>query len=333
MKKLINDPTAYVDQSLAGMVLAHPGHYALTGRTQRVVARARSKDTGKVGVVSGGGFGHLPLFAGYVGTGLLDSCAVGNVFAGPAFDDVTDAIEVADHGVGVVNVIGNYGGDTMVFGMASDMLASDKRPIETVTVADDVASAPAERADTRRGVAGAALAFKVAGAAAEEGRDAGVVAAVTRRALAGCRSVGVALSSCTIPTAGTPTFDLAADAIELGMGIHGEKGLWRGPNRPADTLADELLDLLLVDLSDPRDAQVALLVNSLGATPLDELYILYRRLAERLADRKLSIAFRRVGHFATSMEMAGASISLMMLDAELQHLLDADAGCPHWMTQ
>lgn len=333
MKKLINDPNAYVEESLAGMVIAHPHHYRLTGRTRRVVARARPATEGRVGVVSGGGFGHLPLFAGYVGSGLLDSCAVGNVFAGPALDDVCDAIEASDHGAGVVNVIGNYGGDTMVFGMASELLTSGERIIETVVVGDDVASAPAERADTRRGVAGAVLAFKIAGAAAEEGRDAAAVAKVTRRALIGCRSVGVALSSCTVPTVGTPTFELADEAIELGMGIHGEKGLWRGPNRPADALADELLDLLLHDLGDPRDAAVALLVNSLGATPLDELYILYRRIAERIADRQLTIAFRRVGHLATSMEMAGASISVMMLDQELQHLLDAPADCPHWMVQ
>lgn len=330
MKKLINDPHHYVDESLAGMVAAHPSHYVLTGRTKRVIARASSLSPGKVGVVSGGGFGHLPLFAGYVGGGLLDSCAVGNVFAGPAFDDVSDAIEAANFGAGVVNVIGNYGGDTMVFGMVSDMLASDNRPIETVVVADDVASAPAERADTRRGVAGAVFAFKIAGAAAEAGQPLADVTEVTRRALAGCRSIGVALSSCTIPTAGTPTFMLEDDRIELGMGIHGEKGLWRGPNRLADTIADELVDLLLADLGSKAAGRVAVMVNSLGATPLDELYILYRRVADRLAGQGIEIAFRRVGHFATSMEMAGASLTLMALDDELLGLLAAPADCPHW---
>lgn len=332
MKKLINDPRDYVDQSLVGMALAHPDRYRLTGRTKRVVARPTPRP-GKVGIVSGGGFGHLPLFAGYVGAGLLDTCAVGNVFAGPALDDVMDAIEAADAGAGIVNVIGNYGGDTMVFSTAVDLLASEARPIETVAVADDVASAPPDRADTRRGVAGAVLAFKIAGAAAEAGRCVDDVAAVTRRGLAGCRSVGVALSSCTIPTAGTPTFEIADDAIELGMGIHGEKGIWRGPNRPADTVADELIDRILADLDNPTDARVALLLNSLGATPLDELYILYRRISERLSGQALTVAFRRVGHFATSMEMAGASITLMLLDDELLHLLNARADCPHWATQ
>lgn len=333
MKKLINDPHRYVDESLAGMVAAHPAHYALIGRTRRVIARAMPVPTGKVGVVSGGGFGHLPLFAGYVGGGLLDSCAVGNVFAGPAFDDVSDAIKAADFGAGVVNVIGNYGGDTMVFGMASDMLASDARAIETVIVADDVASAPADRAATRRGVAGAVFAFKIAGAAAEAGRPLAEVALVTRKALAGCRSIGVALSSCTIPTAGTPNFVLEDDRIELGMGIHGEKGLWRGANRPADSIADELLDLILADLGSAVGDRVAVMVNSLGATPLDELYIVYRRVAERLALQGVEIALRRVGHFATSMEMAGASLTLMALDDELHGLLAAPADCPHWVMQ
>lgn len=331
MKKLINDPHNYVDEALAGMVAAHPAQFTLTGRNRRVVARATPKAKGKVGVVSGGGFGHLPLFAGYVGGSLLDTCAVGNVFAGPALEDVADAMTGADHGAGIVSVIGNYGGDTMVFGMASDM--HEGSIVETVVVADDVASAPADRADTRRGVAGAVLAFKIAGAAAEAGAGVTEVAAVTRRALAGCRSIGVALSSCTIPTAGTPTFDLEENSIELGMGIHGEKGLWRGPNRPVDMVADELIGLILDDLPLASGARVAVIANSLGATSLDELYILYRRVAEVLDERGIAIAFRLVGHFATSMEMAGASLSLLTLDNELLHLLNAPTDCPHWRLQ
>ena len=330
MKKLINDPNDYVDQSLAGMALAHPQHYQLAGRNKRVIVRAQPKDSGKVAIVSGGGFGHLPLFAGYVGTGLLDTCAVGNVFAGPAFDDVTDALNLADRGAGVLNVLGNYGGDRMVFGMASELADG---PIETILVADDVASAHIEKAETRRGVAGVVLAFKISGAAAEAGRPLDEVAEVTRRAMAGCRSVGVALSSCTIPTAGIATFEMADDAIELGMGIHGEKGLWRGPNRPADDIADELAGLLLDELDPATSGRVAVLLNSLGATPLDELYILYRRIVEILNGRRIAVAFRRVGHLATSMEMAGASLTLMTVDDELLGLLNASSKCPHWPIQ
>lgn len=333
MKKLINDPNDYVDEALAGMVSAHPAHYALTGRNQRVVSRPKPKRPGTVGVVSGGGFGHLPLFAGYVGNGLLDACAVGNVFAGPALEDVADALASADQGAGILNVIGNYGGDRMVFGTASDMLAVEGKDVETILVADDVASAPAERSDTRRGVAGVVLAYKIAGAAAEEGRSLSDVTNVTHRALAGCRSIGVALTSCTIPTAGKPTFDISPDAIELGMGIHGEKGLWRGPNKCADAIADELTQLVLDDLHPVRGSRVAILLNSLGATPLDELYILFRRIAAILKDREISIAFRRVGHLATSMEMAGASLTLMLVDEELLTLLNAPTECPHWTIQ
>lgn len=333
MKKLINNPMHYVDEALEGMVAAHPHYYALTGRNRRVVSRTTAKSAGKVGIASGGGFGHLPLFAGYVGHGLLDACAVGNVFAGPALEDVSDAISAADRGGGVLNIIGNYGGDRMVFGTAGDMFELEGKQVETILVADDVASAPSERAHTRRGVAGVVLAYKVAGAAAEQGRSLSDVASVTRRALAGCRSVGVALTSCTIPTAGSPTFDIAPDAIELGMGIHGEQGLWRGPNKPVDEIADEMTRLLLDDLRPASGSRVAVLVNSLGATPLDELYILFRRVEATLSDLSISIDFRRVGHLATSMEMAGASLTLMTLDDELLALLNAPADCPHWVLQ
>jgi dihydroxyacetone kinase-like protein len=333
MKKLINDPLNYVDESISGMVLAHPAHFTLTGRNRRVVTRSTPKPRGKVGIASGGGFGHLPLFAGYVGLGLLDSCAIGNVFSGPALEDVADALSAADRGAGVLSIIGNYGGDRMVFGTASDTLALEGKKVDTILVADDVASAPAERADTRRGVAGVVLAYKIAGAAAEEGRSLSDVADVTRRALTGCRSMGVALTSCTIPTAGAPTFDIEPDAIELGMGIHGERGLWRGPNRPADAIADEMARLLLDDLGPVDGSRVAVLLNSLGATPLDELYIMFRRLVAVLDQRNIRIDFCRVGHAATSMEMAGASVTFMLLDDELLALLNASAGCPHWVMQ
>lgn len=330
MKKLINSPEAYVDEALEGLVLAHAESYRQVGSSGRVIARSQAKAAGNVGVVSGGGFGHLPLFAGYVGEGLLDSCAVGDVFAGPSLDAVSEALRAANLGGGVLAVIGNYGGDRMVFEMATEELEAAGIPTRTVIAADDVASAAPDEAGKRRGVAGLVLAFKVAGAAAEAGRSLKEVAAVTQKALAGCRSIGVALSPCTIPQAGKPTFELGEEAIEMGMGIHGEQGVWRGAMKPADPLADEMLDRLLADLPLQGGERIALLCNSLGATPLDELYILHRRLAARLAAAEIDIAVSLVGHYATSMEMAGASVTLMKLDDELDGLLRAPARCPAW---
>ncbi|MBW3096261.1 dihydroxyacetone kinase subunit DhaK [Pseudohoeflea coraliihabitans] len=330
MKKLINNPDYYVDEALEGMRLAHPRGYTVSGSNGRVIERATRKSEGKVGIVSGGGFGHLPLFAGYVGEGLLDSCAVGHVFAGPSFDDVSESLKAADFGGGVLSVIGNYGGDTMVFGMANDMLAAEGTDCAVVTVADDVASAPRESAETRRGVAGLILAFKIAGAAAEKGMNLQGVKAVTERAMTGCRSIGVALSGCTVPQAGTPTFVLDENSIEMGMGIHGEKGLWRGALKPADEIASEMVERLMADLEPPKGARLAVLVNSLGATPLDELYILYRKVSQLLNAAGLEIAYSLVGHYATSMEMAGASLSVMTVDDELLDLLNAPVNCPLW---
>jgi len=330
MKKILNSPENYVDEALAGLVLAHPEAYRQLGSTGRVMVRRQPKETGNVGVASGGGFGHLPLFAGYVGTGLLDSCAVGGVFAGPSLDDVTGTLRAANLGAGVLAVIGNYGGDRMVFEMAAEDLEAEGIPTETVIVADDVASAPPDESAKRRGVAGVVMAFKIAGAAAEAGQGLQDAAAVTRRALAGCRSIGVALSPCTVPQAGKPTFELEDDAIEMGMGIHGEQGVWRGALKPADALADEMLDRLVADMPLESGGRIALLCNSLGATPLDELYILYRHMAHRLAAMNVEIAIPLVGHYATSMEMAGASVTVMKLDGELEDHLRAAADCPYW---
>ena len=330
MKKFVNRPEDYVDEALKGLVLANPMAYRQVGATGRVIARSRAKEAGKVGVVSGGGFGHLPLFAGYVGTGLLDSCAVGDVFAGPSLDEVTTALRAADCNAGVLAVIGNYGGDTMVFSMAMETLEGEGIPVQSVIVADDVASAPPENASSRRGVAGLVPAFKIAGAAAEQGRPLNEVAEITRRALTHCRSIGVALSPCTIPQVGKPTFELEEGSIEMGMGIHGEQGIWRGPIKPADELADEMLDRLLSDDPLQADDSVAVLLNSLGATSIEELFILYHKVVQRLSAMKVEIRLPLVGHYATSMEMAGASLTLMKLDDELSDLLVAPTNCPFW---
>ncbi len=330
MKKIINDPKNYVDESLEGLVLAYPSEFECIGANKRVVVRPDSKASGKVGLATGGGFGHLPLFAGYVGEGLLDSCAVGDVFAGPSANDVTEAIEAADFGSGVLSIIGNYGGDRMVFNMVKDALESKGVRNQLVIVADDVASAPPLEHSKRRGVAGLTFAFKIAGAAAERGRTLDDVAAITERAMNNCRSIGVALSSCTIPQAGKPTFEIDDESIEMGMGIHGEQGVWRGGLKSADDLADEMLDRVLEDNPIASGERIALLCNSLGATPIDELFIFYRRLAQRLSSAGVDIALPMIGHYTTSMEMAGITVSVMTLDDELESLMREPAACPFW---
>jgi phosphoenolpyruvate---glycerone phosphotransferase subunit DhaK len=328
MKKLINDPSAYVDKMLDGLAAAQPS-LRRDGATGRVVRRAAGMRPGKVGIASGGGSGHLPLFTGYVGSGLLDTCAIGNVFEGPNAASCMDAIRLADGGRGVLRLYGNYGGDRMNFDMAGEMLEDEGVETTTVLGTDDIASGTPEDIGRRRGVAGVVYAYKAAGASAEAGADLEEVTRVAAKAVAATRTIGVALAPCRLPAAREPSFTLGDDEIEMGMGIHGEPGIWRDKLKPADAIADEMVDRLLADLPSP-DGRVSVLVNGLGATPLEELFILYRRVAERLGSLGLSIHRPLVGNFVTSMEMAGASISLFHLDDELAALLDAPAECPFW---
>ena len=330
MKKLINQPVDYVDEALAGMLAAHGETFASAARFARVVVRARSKGADRVGLVTGGGFGHLPLFAGYVGEGLLDACAVGDVFAGPSMDSVAEAFRSADHGGGVLAIIGNYGGDRMVFTLAAEQRRSAGHTVEIVIGTDDIASAVEADKDRRRGVAGLILTFKVAGAAAEAGYPLDHCRSVAVRMTENCRTIGVALSPCILPARGKPTFEIDGDAVEMGMGIHGEKGVWRGPLKPADALVDEMLDRLTAELKIESGSRIAVLCNSLGATPLEELYIMYRRIAQVLRHRGATIVRPMVGHYVTSMEMAGASISLALLDPELESLFVAPTPSPFW---
>lgn len=329
MKKILNDPNAYVDEMLEGLCLAHP-ELQRRGDGGRVIVRSRSAVPGKVGIVTGGGSGHLPVFLGYLGEGLLDSCAVGNVFAGPRMDDCIEAMRAADSGAGVLQLYGNYGGDRMNFDMAAEMLELEGMATASVRVCDDVASAPAAQGDKRRGVAGLVLVYKVAGARAAAGGTLDQVAAVARKANAACRSIGVALSPCVVPESGQASFAIDEGDVEFGMGIHGEPGIWRGPLKPADALADEMLAHVLPELALAAGDRAAVLVNSLGATPAEELYILYRRVAQVMAARGVTVVRPLVGRYATSMEMAGASLSVMKLDAELETLLAAPAECPFW---
>ena len=255
MKKILNDPVNYVDEMLEGLIAAHPQYYRRAGAQGRVIARAARPRPGKVGVVTGGGSGHLPVFTGYVGLGLLDACAIGDVFSSPSVDQMADALRAADAGAGVLRLYGNYGGDIMNFDMAGDMVDMEDIRTTTVVLADDVASAPPAEAAKRRGVAGMVYAFKIAGAAAEAGLDLDQVTAVAQRAADACRSIGVALSPCTVPQAGKPTFELGENEMEIGMGIHGEPGVRRGKLLGADAIADEMLGLLFKDRPDGKGRQ------------------------------------------------------------------------------
>jgi dihydroxyacetone kinase-like protein len=295
-----------------------------------VTVRADGPVKGKVGIVSGGGSGHLPVFTGYVGPGFLDACACGDVFASPSAEEMATAMRAADGGAGVLRLYGNYGGDVMNFDMAGEFAEMDGIESTTVLLADDVASAPLAEREKRRGVAGMVLTFKIAGAAAAAGRDLAGVTRIAQRAADGCRTMGVALSPCTVPQAGKPTFTIGDDEMEIGMGIHGEPGVKRGKLRPANDIADAMLDPVLADLSLPRGERVTVLVNSLGATPAEELFILYDRIADRIEDAGLTIAHPLVGRYATSMEMAGVSLTVLPLDGELENYLIAPAACAFW---
>ncbi len=327
MKKIINDPMAFVDEMLEGILLAHPDQLKATS-DPRAIVRADAPVAGKVAILTGGGSGHLPVFLGYVGQGLADGCSVGNVFSSPSAETMYEATLAAHGGAGCLYLYGNYSGDTMNFDMAAEMAAMDNIRVETVLVSDDVASAPRSQWQRRRGVAGLFFAYKIAGASTQEGADLDQVLAVTRQAVAQTCSMGVALSPCTVPAAGVPTFTLGDDEMEIGMGIHGEAGVHRGKLESADQIAERLARAVLDDLPFQRDDRVAVLVNGLGATPLEELYVLYRRVRQILDGEGIAVHRSYVGEYATSLEMAGASLTLLRLNDVLARLLDAPAKSP-----
>jgi dihydroxyacetone kinase len=323
LKKLINDPFDAVDEMLEGYVAAHADVVRLVA--PRVVAR-RSPTDGKVGLVIGGGSGHEPAFAGYVGVGLADAAALGNVFAAPSPDVCGAAIRAASSGRGVLLAYGNYAGDVLNFDLAAEAAAAEGIPTATIRVSDDVASAPYDQRDRRRGIAGDLFVFKVAGAAAERGASLEEVVRLAGDANAACRSIGVALSACEVPGAGRPTFEIGPTEMEIGMGVHGEPGIRRGPLEPADAVARGMVEAILADRRTAGAAaggDVALLVNGLGATPYMDLYILYRAARRALEDAGCAVVRSFVGEYVTSLEMAGASITVLDLDDERLALLDA----------
>jgi phosphoenolpyruvate---glycerone phosphotransferase subunit DhaK len=322
-QKLINDGDAAVDEMLAGVMAAHGD--MLTRVSARAIAARHGPRPGKVGLVIGGGSGHEPTFLGFVGRGLADAAAVGNVFASPPPQPCVDAAMAVDGGAGVLFMYGNYAGDVMNFDMATELLEMEGVAARTVLTTDDIASAPDR--EKRRGVAGNVFIFKAAGAAADMMLSLDEVERIARHANARTFTMGVALAACSLPQTRRLNFDLPAGEMEIGMGIHGEPGVRRGPLGSANAVADEIMDAILAEMGAPSGAKVAVLVNSLGATPLMELYILYARVAERLAQAGLVVHRALVGPYCTSMEMAGASITVMHLDDELTRMIDHPCDC------
>ena len=327
MKKIINDPAQAVSEMLSGMAQAHPELRYIP--EHQIICRKRKKAAGKVGVISGGGSGHEPAHAGYVGYGMLDASVSGNVFASPGPDSILRAIQEADNGAGVLLIIKNYSGDVMNFQMAQELAAMEGIHTSSVIVRDDVSVPDSDYSTGRRGIAGTVFVHKAAGAKAEQGASLDEVTRVAQKTADSVRSMGMALSSCILPEVGVPNFHLNEDEIELGMGIHGEPGVERIPCLPAASLAERLMNRILSDM-DYKDSDVAVMVNGMGATPLMELYIFYNDVVRCLKQRRLSVSYSLVGNYMTSLEMAGCSLSLLKLDDEIKALLKAPASAAAW---
>jgi phosphoenolpyruvate---glycerone phosphotransferase subunit DhaK len=326
MKKLINDPADVVPEALRGMALAHPE--LRVDLENRIVYRADAPVRGKVGLISGGGSGHEPLHGGFVGPGMLDAACAGEVFTSPVPDQMLEATRGVDGGAGVLHIVKNYTGDVMNFEMAAELAAADGVEVEAVVTDDDVAVQDSLYTAGRRGVGVTVLLEKIAGAAADEGRDLKAVADVARRVDAVGRSMGMALTSCTVPAAGRPTFDLPDDQIEIGIGIHGEPGRRRVPAAPAKDVAAMLVEPILADLDFTGGSGVLAFVNGMGATPLLELYLMYAEVSAILEKAGVQVARSLVGSYITSLDMAGCSVTLLKLDDELLRLWDAPVNTP-----
>ncbi|CAB0667000.1 dihydroxyacetone kinase subunit DhaK [Corynebacterium diphtheriae] len=319
MKKLINDPHDVVAETIAGFVAAHKDVVTSSGQ---FVERAEPKAQGKVGIISGGGSGHEPLHAGFVGYGMLDAAVPGPVFTSPTPDPIVAATKAADHGAGVLYIVKNYTGDVLNFDTAAELAEFDDIEVSQVIVDDDAAVEDSLYTAGRRGVAGTVLVEKIAGAAAERGDSLAEVAAVATEVVKNTRSMGVALTSCTVPHVGKPSFDLGDSEVEIGIGIHGEPGRRREPMSSADTITDQLMDPVVEDLGLCAGERVIALVNGMGGTPSSELYIVYRRVAERLGQLGVVVERSLVGNYVTSLDMQGASVTLMRVSDELLELFD-----------
>jgi dihydroxyacetone kinase-like protein len=322
MKKLINEPKNVVDEAAAGFAAAHPDIVKVVFDPIYIV-RSDAPVSGKVALISGGGSGHEPLHGGFVGFGMLDAAVPGPVFTSPTPDPILAAALAADGGAGVLQIVKNYTGDVLNFETAADLAEAEGVTVRTVIINDDVAVKDSLYTAGRRGVAGTVLVEKIAGAAAQRGDSLDEVADIAEKVNAQTRSMGVALTPCVVPHAGEPSFTLADDEIEIGIGIHGEPGRERIRIEPADQIVDRLLGPILEDLPFTGGDNVLLFVNGMGGTPQVELYIVFRRVAEVLAERGITVGRSLVGNFVTSLEMQGASITLLKLDNELEQLWDA----------
>ncbi|MCA1443293.1 dihydroxyacetone kinase subunit DhaK [Ensifer sp. IC4062] len=326
MKKFLNDPVNFVDEMLEGIYGAHKElTYVADDKRCMVTAKPRA---GKVGIATGGGSGHLPLFLGYVGDGMLDGAAVGGVFQSPSAEQMYQVTKHIDQGAGVLYIYGNYSGDIINFDMAAELADLDGIQVKQVVGNDDVASSIVGEEHKRRGVAGIFFVYKAAGAAAAEGLSLDDVIRIADKARSRTRTMGVALSSCVVPEIGHATFSIGEDEMEIGMGIHGEPGISRKKLAPADRVIDEMMERIFAEQDYKRGDDVAVLVNGLGGTPMEELYILFRRVSQLLGERGVKAKHVWVGEFATSMEMAGASVSVLHLDEELDRLVAAPANTP-----
>lgn len=324
MKKIINDPSCVVSDMIEGLVLAHP-NYLRKSENGDILVRKDAPVVGKVGLVSGGGSGHEPSHGGYVGYGMLDAAVCGAVFTSPTPDQVYEAIKEVDGGNGVLLIIKNYTGDVMNFEMAKEMAEMDGIEVDYVVVNDDVAVEDSLYTAGRRGIAGTVFVHKIAGAKATQGASLSEVKDVANKVINNVRSMGMALSPCTVPAAGKPNFTLEDDEIEIGMGIHGEPGTHKEKISNANDITSHLVNKILDDIEIKEEEEVAVMINGLGSTPLMELYIANKTVNEILTSKGIKIHNTFVGEFMTSLEMAGYSVSILKLDNELKELLDAKA--------
>lgn len=327
MKKFLNDPEDVVEEALRGLALAHPESLRVD-LARRLVLRADPPAPGRVGVLSGGGAGHEPLHAGFVGRGMLGAACVGEVFTSPVPDQILAATGAIDAGAGVVHVVKNYTGDVLNFEMAAELAAVTGVQVEQVLVADDVAVEDSTWTAGRRGVAATLLVEKIVGAAAEEGADLAACAELGRRVAARAGSMGIALTSGTVPSAGRPTMDLGPGQIEVGVGIHGEPGRTRASMAPARELAAQLVEPVLADLGPRRGEPVLAFVNGFGGTPLLELYLMFAEVVPLLQAAGVTVARSLVGSYVTSLDMAGCSLTLLRLDDDLVRCWDAPVDTP-----
>jgi dihydroxyacetone kinase-like protein len=327
MNKLINDPAKVITDALRGLAAAHPE--LRVDHDNRIVYRGDAPVPGKVGIISGGGSGHEPLHAGFVGPGMLDAACAGEIFTSPVPDQMVAATKAVDGGAGVLHIVKNYTGDVMNFEMAAEMAAAETGvEVTSVVTDDDVAVQDSLYTAGRRGVGVTVLLEKIAGAAADQGRSLAEVADVARKVNAGGRSMGVALTSCTVPAAGKPTFDLPDGQMEVGIGIHGEPGRRRVPTAPAAEIAEMLVAPILADLDFTGESGVIAFVNGMGGTPLIELYVMFHEVSTLLAKAGVGVARSLVGPYITSLDMAGCSVTLLRADDELLRLWDAPVRTP-----